>query len=74
MWPIGTFSFFFFDSVPLFVDAMTFAAGNVQTDLLSDKGLGVVFCAFCVVDAVASGLVCADAAGFEAVSFFGQFI
>ena len=74
MWPIGTFSFFFFDSVPLFVDAMIFAAGNVQTDLLSDEGVGVVFCAFCVVDAVTYRLVCADAVGFEAISFFGQFI
>ena len=66
MGPIDTFSFFFFDLVPLFVDAIIFAAGNVQTDLLSDKGIGVVFCAFCVVDTVISGLVCADAVGFKA--------
>ena len=80
MGPIDAFSFFFFDLVPLFVDAMIFAAGNVQTDLLSDEGIGVVFCAFCVVDAVTSGLVCADvvgfkpfadAIGFEVFSFFG---
>ena len=71
MGPIDTFSLFFFDLVPLFVDAMIFAAGNVQTGLLSDKSVGVVFCAFCVVDAVTSGLVCADAVGFDAISLFG---
>ena len=71
MGPIDTFSFFFFDLVPLFVDAMIFSAGNVQTDLLSDEGVGVVFCAFCVVDAVTSGLVCTDVVGFDAISFFG---
>ena len=89
MVPICTFAFFFFDLVPLFVGAMIFAAGNVQTDFLSDEGVGVVFCTFCVIDAVTSGLVCADtvcfdavafdlvfadAVDFEAVSFFGRFI
>ena len=71
MVPTCAFSFFFFDLVPLFVDAMIFAAGNVQTDLFSDEGVGVVFCTFCVVDAVTSGLVCADAVGFDAISLFG---
>ena len=89
MVPMCTFSFFFFDLVPLFFGAMIFAAGNVRTYFLSDEGVGVVFCAFRVIDAVTSGLVCADtvcfnavafdlvfadAVGFEAVSFFRQFI
>ena len=55
MVPMCTFSFFFFDSVPLFVGDVIFAAGKVQTDFLSDEGVGFVFCVFCVVDAITSG-------------------
>ena len=74
MVPMCTFSFFFFELVPLFVGVVIFAAGNVQPDLLSDEGVGVVFCAFRVIDALTSGLIFADVGGFEAVSFFGRFI
>ena len=74
MVPMCTFSFFFFELVPLFVGVVIFAAGNVQTDFLSDEGVGVVFFAFRVIDALTSGLIFADVVGFEAVSFFGRFI
>ena len=81
MVPMCTFSFFFFELVPLFVGVVIFAAGNVQTDFSSDEGVGFVFCVFCVVDvitsgfeAITSGLVFTGVGGFEAVSFFERFI
>ena len=72
MVPMCTFPFFFFESVPLFVGHVIFVVGKVQTDFLSNKGGGFVFCVFCVVDvtlsgfeAMTSGLTSTGVGGFE---------